>query len=55
MQGWLAQHHGWRAGFARNLLEFFRGVQTIRSFGDVAAAVFIPRFTGDWWRLFISW
>jgi glycosyltransferase 2 family protein len=39
MQGWLAQHHGWRAGFARNLLEFVRGVQTIRSFGDAAAAV----------------
>ncbi len=38
MQGWLAQHHGWRAGFARNLLEFIRGVQTIRSFGDAAAA-----------------
>jgi uncharacterized protein (TIRG00374 family) len=39
MQGWLAQHHGWRTGFARNLLEFLRGIQTIRSFGDVAAAI----------------
>jgi len=39
MQGWLAQHHGWRTGFARNLLEFVQGVQTIRSFSDVAAAV----------------
>ena len=39
MQGWLAQHHGWRTGFARNLLEFLRGVQTIRSFSDVAAAI----------------
>jgi glycosyltransferase 2 family protein len=38
MQGWLAQH-GWRAGVARNLLGFVRGVQTIRSWGDVAAAV----------------
>jgi len=40
MQGWLAQHHGWRTGFARNLLEFLRGIQTIRSFGDVVAAIF---------------
>jgi uncharacterized membrane protein YbhN (UPF0104 family) len=39
MQVWLAQHHGWRTAFARNLLEFVRGVQTIRSFGDAAAAV----------------
>jgi len=38
MQGWLAQH-GWRAGVARNLLGFVRGVQTVRSWGDVAAAV----------------
>jgi uncharacterized protein (TIRG00374 family) len=38
MQGWLKQH-GWRAGMARNLLGFVRGVQTIRSWSDVAAAV----------------
>jgi glycosyltransferase 2 family protein len=38
MQGWLARH-GWRAGVARNLLGFVRGVQTVRSWGDVAAAV----------------
>ena len=38
MQAWLAQH-GWRAGVARNLLGFVRGVQTIRSRSDVAAAV----------------
>jgi glycosyltransferase 2 family protein len=38
MQSWLTQH-GWRAGVARNLLGFVRGVQTIRSWGDVAAAV----------------
>jgi glycosyltransferase 2 family protein len=47
MQGWLAQHHGWRTGFARNLLEFLRGVQTIRSFGDVAAAIFYSFV--HWW------
>jgi len=47
MQGWLAQHHGWRTGFARNLLEFLRGVQTIRSFGDVAAAVIYSAI--HWW------
>ncbi|HKE09269.1 MAG TPA: lysylphosphatidylglycerol synthase transmembrane domain-containing protein [Candidatus Acidoferrum sp.] len=47
MQGWLAQHRGWRTGFARNLLEFLRGVQTIRSFGDVAAAVVYS--TIHWW------
>jgi uncharacterized protein (TIRG00374 family) len=39
MQGWLTEHHGWRAGFARNLLEFLRGIQTIRSLGDAAAAI----------------
>jgi uncharacterized protein (TIRG00374 family) len=38
MQGWLTQH-GWRAGVARNLLGFVRGVQTVRSWGDVTAAV----------------
>jgi uncharacterized protein (TIRG00374 family) len=38
MQGWLAQH-GWRAAVARNLLGFVRGVQTIRSWSDVVAAV----------------
>jgi len=44
MQGWLAEHHGWRTGFARNLLEFLRGIQTIRSFGDVAAAILYSLF-----------
>ncbi len=38
MQGWLARH-GWRAAVARNLLGFVRGVQTIHSWSDVAAAV----------------
>ncbi len=47
MQGWLAEHHGWRTSFARNLLEFLRGVQTIRSFGDVAAAVVYS--AAHWW------
>jgi len=47
MQGWLAEHHGWRTGFACNLLEFLRGVQTIRSFGDVAAAVAYSAI--HWW------
>ena len=40
MQGWLAVH-GWRARVARILLGFSRGVQTIRSWGDVFAAVFL--------------
>lgn len=38
MQGWLAVH-GWRAGVARTLLGFSRGVQTVRTWGDLAAAV----------------
>ncbi|HUL32664.1 MAG TPA: lysylphosphatidylglycerol synthase transmembrane domain-containing protein [Candidatus Eisenbacteria bacterium] len=47
MQGWLTAGHGWRTGFARNLLEFFRGIQTIRSAGDVAAAIFYS--VVHWW------
>lgn len=47
MQVWLAQHHGWRTGFARNLLEFLRGIQTIRSFGDAAAAILYSMV--HWW------
>ncbi len=39
LQGWRAAH-GWRALVARILLGFARGVQTIRSFGELAAAVF---------------
>jgi glycosyltransferase 2 family protein len=49
MQGWLAQH-GWRAGMARNLLGFVRGVQTVRSWGDVAAAVV---YSGLHWLLVV--
>ena len=40
MEGWLARH-GWRAKVARILLGFSRGVQTIRTWGDVFAAVFL--------------
>jgi glycosyltransferase 2 family protein len=38
MEGWLAAH-GWKASVARILLGFSRGVQTIRTWGDVVAAV----------------
>jgi len=38
MEGWLAAH-GWRASVARILLGFSRGVQTVRSWGDVFSAV----------------
>jgi uncharacterized protein (TIRG00374 family) len=38
LQGWLAAH-GWRASLARIVLGFIRGIQTIRSWGELAAAV----------------
>jgi glycosyltransferase 2 family protein len=38
MDGWLT-HHGWRAKVARILLGFSRGVQTVRSWSDLFAAV----------------
>jgi uncharacterized protein (TIRG00374 family) len=38
LQGWL-QAHGWRGKIAAILLEFARGVQTIRSWRDLALAV----------------
>jgi glycosyltransferase 2 family protein len=38
MEGWLAEH-GWRAKVARVLLGFSRGVQTVRTWGDVLSAV----------------
>ncbi len=47
-QGWLAAH-GWRAAFARILLGFSRGVQTIRSWGDLFAAVFYSFL--HWWMV----
>jgi hypothetical protein len=40
MQGWLALH-GWRGRVARITLGFVRGVQTVRSWSDVFAAVFL--------------
>src|SRR5208282_2594641 len=38
LQGWLAAH-GWKASVARILLGFARGVQTIRTWGELALAV----------------
>jgi glycosyltransferase 2 family protein len=38
LQGWLAAH-GWRASVARIVLGFTRGVQTIRTWSDLALAV----------------
>jgi uncharacterized protein (TIRG00374 family) len=38
MESWLAAH-GWRASFARILLGFARGVQTVRTWSDLFAAV----------------
>lgn len=40
METWLAAH-GWRASVARILLGFSRGVQTVRTWGDLASAVFL--------------
>jgi len=40
MQSWLIAH-GWRATVARILLGFARGVQTVRTWGDLFAAVFL--------------
>ncbi|MGB7846227.1 MAG: lysylphosphatidylglycerol synthase transmembrane domain-containing protein, partial [Candidatus Acidiferrum sp.] len=40
MQGWLAAH-GWRAAVARIVLGFARGVQTVRTWSDLFAAVFL--------------
>jgi glycosyltransferase 2 family protein len=38
LQSWLASH-GWRPHFARIVLGLIRGIQTIRSWGELAAAV----------------
>ena len=43
MQAWLAAH-GWRAGFARTLLGFSRGVQTIKTWSDLFAAIVLSFF-----------
>jgi len=40
MQDWLVAH-GWRARVARILLGFARGVQTVRTWSDLFAAVFL--------------
>jgi len=40
MEGWLTAH-GWRARVARILLGFSRGVQTVKTWGDVFAAVLL--------------
>lgn len=40
MEGWIAAH-GWRASVARIVLGFSRGVQTVRSWGDLFAAIFL--------------
>lgn len=45
-KGWLAAH-GWRAACARILLGFSRGVQTIRSWGDLAYAIVLS--FAHWW------
>lgn len=43
MEGWLVAH-GWRANVARILLGFARGVQTVRTWSDLFAAVFLSMF-----------
>ncbi len=52
-QGWLAVH-GWRAALARILLGFSRGVQTIRTWGDLASAV-VFSFAHWWLVVSIYW
>ena len=47
LQGWRAAH-GWRATLAHIVLGFVRGIQTIRSWGDLASAVF---YSGAHWVL----
>ena len=45
MEGWLAEHErGWRAPVARIVLGFARGVQTVRTWGDLFAAVVLSFF-----------
>jgi glycosyltransferase 2 family protein len=40
MESWLVSHT-WRANFARIVLGFSRGVQTVRTWGDLASAVIL--------------
>ncbi len=42
-QHWLARH-GWKAALARIMLGFSRGVQTIRSWGDLVSAIVLSLF-----------
>ncbi|HEX8871959.1 MAG TPA: lysylphosphatidylglycerol synthase transmembrane domain-containing protein [Candidatus Acidoferrum sp.] len=49
MQGWLSAH-GWRAGVARSVLGFSRGVQTIRTWSDMLAAIAL---SGIHWLLVV--
>ena len=50
LQGWLAAH-GWKAGVARIVLGFARGVQTIRTWGDLALTVFYS--TAHWFLVLL--
>jgi len=50
MQGWLAAH-GWRAAFARIVLGFSRGVQTVRTWGDLVAAILLSAL--HWWLVVV--
>src|SRR3974390_1495210 len=43
MESWLASHT-WRASFARIVLGFSRGVQTVRTWGDLASARILSFF-----------
>ncbi|HTP69389.1 MAG TPA: lysylphosphatidylglycerol synthase transmembrane domain-containing protein [Dongiaceae bacterium] len=43
MESWLTSHT-WRASFARIVLGFSRGVQTVRTWGDLASAVLLSFF-----------
>jgi uncharacterized protein (TIRG00374 family) len=43
LETWIAAH-GWRAGVARMLLGFSRGVQTVRTWGDLSAALVLSFF-----------
>jgi uncharacterized protein (TIRG00374 family) len=43
MKAWLSAH-GWRARFARVLLGFSRGVQTIKTWSDLFAAIVLSLF-----------
>lgn len=50
LKGWLSAH-GWRGSLARIILGFIRGVQTIRTFRDLAAAVI---YSAIHWALVVA-